>query len=334
MLLLARGEIAALLPIGDVIDAVESALLSQARSGTSGPLSARLAPPPARAPVAGGFHAKGAGLERGDASYVAVKVNGNFPDNPRLRELPTIQGLIVLADGSCGTPLAVLDSIEITALRTAAASAVATRRLARAGARRATIAGCGVQGFPHASALRHVLPELELLFHDLDSSRMAALAERARTELGGQATTAPSLEEAVRSSDVVVTCTTAREPIVRDAWVGAGTFVAGVGADAPGKQELDAELLARARVVVDDLEACATGGDLSAAIAAGAMTREEVAARLAEVVAGTVTVRRDESDVVVFDSTGTALQDVAAASLAYERAMERGVGTTMDFARS
>jgi ornithine cyclodeaminase/alanine dehydrogenase-like protein (mu-crystallin family) len=136
----------------------------------------------------------------------------------------------------------------------------------------------------------------------------------------------------VRASDVVITCTTARTPILRSAWVRDGAFVAAIGADAPGKQELEPELLARARVVVDDLEACASGGELRHALAAGLMTRDAVAARLAEVAAGDATVRRRDEDVVVLDSTGIALEDVAAAALVYERAVERGVGLRVDMA--
>jgi ornithine cyclodeaminase/alanine dehydrogenase-like protein (mu-crystallin family) len=324
VLLLSRREVAALLSIGDVVDALEAAFRAQARGAALGPVSSRL---PAGEGSAGAFHAKGGGLERGGASYAAFKVNGNFPENPRRHGLPTIQGLIVLADAVRGTPLAVMDSIEITALRTAAATAVAARRLAPPNARRATIAGCGVQGWSHARALRHVLPELELLLHDRDTERSADLAARVRSELGGAARSALELEAAARASEIVVTCTTARAPVLRSAWISPGALVAAVGADSPGKQELDADLVARARVVVDDLDACAAGGELQHALRAGLMSREDVAARLAEVVAGSATVRRVEHDVVVFDSTGIALEDVAAAALAYERALERGVGT-------
>jgi alanine dehydrogenase len=324
MFLLSRREIVSLLPIGDVVEALEAAFLAQARGAVLGPVSSRL---PAGEGCGGVFHAKGGGLERGGASYAAFKVNGNFPENPRCHGLPTIQGLIVLADALRGTPLAVMDSIEISALRTAAATAIAVRCLAPPSARRATIAGCGVQGWAHARALRHVLPEVELLLHDLDNGRSAELAERVRAELGGAARSALELEAAARASDIVVTCTTARAPVLRSAWISPGAFVAAVGADSPGKQELDADLVARSRVVVDDLDACAAGGELHHALSAGLMTREDVAGRLADVIAGSATVRRAEHDVVVFDSTGIALEDVAAAAVAYERALERGVGT-------
>lgn len=323
-LLLGRREVAALLSIDDTIAALEAAFAAQARGATQGPVSASLQA------IDGCFHAKGAGLAAGGARYAAFKINGNFPHNPERHGLPTIQGLIVLADAERGTPLAVMDSIEITALRTAAATAVAARRLAPPDARRATIAGCGVQGWAHARALRCVLPGIELLLHDLVPERMADLVARVRSELGGGVFAAPALEAAARASEVVVTCTTARQPILRRDWIAPGALVAAVGADAPAKQELETELVAGSRVVVDDLDACAAGGELRHALAAGLMRREDVAARLADVVAGSP-VRAEQGDVVVFDSTGIALEDVAAAVVVYERAAAQGIGARLDF---
>jgi alanine dehydrogenase len=323
-LLLDRRDVTLLVRIDEAIAALEAAFEAQARQATGGSVSTSLPVP------GGGFHAKGAGLKTGAAHYVAFKLNGNFPQNPTDHGLPTIQGLILLADATRGTPLAVMDSIEVTALRTAAATAVAARRLAPPGTRRATIAGCGVQGWAHARALRSVLPGVEFSLHDLLAERMDGLATRIRDELGGLAAPAPDLAAAVRASDIVVTCTTAREPFLRRDWLSAGAFVAAVGADAAGKQELESEVLADSRVVVDDLEACAGGGELRHALAAGVVRREDVAANLADVVAGRG-VRLDPHDVVVFDSTGIALEDVAVAALVYERAVKRGIGQRLEF---
>jgi ornithine cyclodeaminase/alanine dehydrogenase-like protein (mu-crystallin family) len=328
LLLIPRRTVEALIDVADAVSALESAFLAQARGAAGGPVSCRLA----AAASGGAFHAKGARLDGPGSSRAAFKVNGNFPGNAERHGLPTVQGLVVLLDADRGTALAVIDAIEITALRTAAATAVAARRLAPAEARRAVIAGCGVQGWAHARALRHVRPELELLLHDLDEGRMASLAARACAELGGVARVAPDFEAAVRTSSVVVTCTTSRQPVLRGEWVRDGAFVAAVGADAPGKQELEPELVARARVVVDDLDACAAGGELQHALAAGLMTRDGVAASLGDVVAAGATVRRREGDVVVLDSTGIALEDVAVAALVYDRAVERGLGWRVDMA--
>ena len=190
--------------------------------------------------------------------------------------------------------------------------------------------GCGVQGEAHARALPRVLQGVELLLHDLVAERAQRLAERLGRDSGLACRAAESFEEAVGASQVVVTCTTAARPFLIADLVAPGTLVAAVGADNPRKQELDPRLLAKARVVVDDLEQCAAGGELRHALAAGVLRGEDVAATLAEVVAGRRPGRAAASDVVVFDSTGVAIADVAAAALVYERARAAGAGTWFD----
>ncbi|HZI64119.1 MAG TPA: ornithine cyclodeaminase family protein [Thermoanaerobaculia bacterium] len=322
-LLLGRRDVAALLDLDELIAAVEGAFLSQARGEARGPAVASLDAGP------GTFHAKGAGLG-GVAPRAAFKVNGNFPGNPERYGLPTIQGVIVLADAANGAVLAILDSIEITALRTAAVTAVAARRLVAPGVRRALIVGCGVQGRAHARALPRVLSGAELLVYDVVPERGAALAERLDGDSGLACRAVEDLEEGVRTSQVVVTCTTAARPFLSADLVAQGALVAAVGADNPRKQELDPRLMARARVVVDDLEQCAEGGELRHALAAGLLHREDVAATLADVVAGRRPGRAAASDIVVFDSTGVAIADLAAAGMVYERGRARGAGSWID----
>jgi ornithine cyclodeaminase/alanine dehydrogenase-like protein (mu-crystallin family) len=145
-------------------------------------------------------------------------------------------------------------------------------------------------------------------------------------ELGLDVRGAPSLEDAVRGSEVCVTCTPSRHAFLMKDHVAPGTFVAAVGADHPDKQELDPQLLSSATVVVDVLDQCASSGDLHHALDAGAMRREDVHAELAEVVVGRRRGRRSRDEITVFDSTGTALEDVAAAIAVYERALTAGVG--------
>jgi ornithine cyclodeaminase/alanine dehydrogenase-like protein (mu-crystallin family) len=314
---LGARTVASLLEPGALIAALEEAFLAQGRGEIRGPVSTGIAAPD------GVFHAKGAA---GPARAV-FKVNGNFPRNPTQRGLPTIQGVIVLADAQCGSPLAVLDSGEITAQRTAAATAVAARRLASQRAR-ALIVGCGVQGWAHARYLRHALGLAEIVCYDLAAERAAGLAERIRTELNIAASVAPDLETAARGCGIVVTCTTAERPILRAEWIAPGAFVAAVGADNPAKQELDPELLGGSRVVVDDLEQCAKGGELRHALALGVIGIADVAAALHQVVSG-IEVRKSPADRVVFDSTGIALEDLAAASLVYEKALRVGAGTRL-----
>jgi len=279
-------------------------------------------------PVAdGGFHAKAAVLGR----YFAAKLNGNFPLNPQRTGRPTIQGVVILADATDGRVLAVMDSIEITILRTAAATALAARHLARPDATVATICGCGTQGRIQFEALLTTHAFKRVFAHDRDRAASDLFARERAATLGVPVEVADDLESAVRRSDIVVTCTPAREPLIRAADIRPGTFIAGVGADNEDKQELEPALLARATVVVDSLEQCAAIGDLHHALAAGLITRSAVHAELGQIVAGLRPGRTTPEEITVFDSTGTALQDVAAAAMVYERARAAtAAGTRID----
>jgi alanine dehydrogenase len=318
-LVLSRSDVLALLTLPDCIEAVEDAFRLHAAGRTLRPgvLSVRA--------EGGGFHIKAAGLV-GERRYFAAKTNANFPDNPRRAGLPTIQGTVVLADAGNGAPLAVMDSGSVTALRTGAATAVAARHLARPDARVATVVGCGVQGEIQLAALAAVLPLERAWVVDLDAARADALAQRASRTLGIRVERATDLRAAVRGSDVCVTCTPARRPVLARADVPAGAFVAAVGADSEGKQELEPALVASATLVVDVLEQCAEIGELQHALAAGLLTREQVHAELADVVAGRRPGRTRAEEITVFDSSGTALEDVAAAVAVYEKARAAGRG--------
>src|SRR5262245_65128682 len=194
--------------------------------------------------------------------------------------------MIVLADAGNGTPLAVIESGSVTALRTGAATAVAAKFLARADARTATIVGCGVQGEIQLAAITSVLRLQRVMLLDTDYARAEGLAARAAGKNGVRLEPAKDLEAALRESDVCVTCTTSRHPFVQKNAVVPGTFIAAVGADNPEKQELEPALLTSATLVVDVLQQCAEIGELHHALAAGFLTRDRVHAELADVVAG------------------------------------------------
>lgn len=318
-LVLTRRDVTSLLGYDECIAAVENAFRLHAE-GRSLPPGILGVPAPG-----GGFHIKAAGLDLGRL-YFATKTNGNFSENPRRHGLPAIQGVIVLCDGSDGRPLALMDSIEVTVRRTAAATAVAARHLARPTSSVATVCGCGTQGRAQLRALVRILP-LRLVFaFDADGDVASRYAQDMSAELGLEVRPVAHLSEAVNASDVCVACTPARQPYLRREHVRPGTFVAAVGADSADKQELAPDVLAAAVVVVDVLEQCATIGDLHHALAAGVLTRESVHAELAEIVIGGKPGRLTEDEITVFDSTGTALQDVAAAAVVYEKAVAAGVG--------
>ncbi|MET0487035.1 MAG: ornithine cyclodeaminase family protein [Candidatus Rokuibacteriota bacterium] len=319
-LVLSRRDVLDLLTLRDCIDAVERAFLLHAQGHSLGPgvLAVHAAD--------GGFHIKAAGLV-GERSYFAAKTNANFPDNPRRFGLPTIQGTVVLADASTGQPLAIMDSGSVTALRTGAATAVAARLLARPDARTATIVGCGVQGEIQLAAIAAVLPLQRAWVLDIDQARAEAMAATASATLGLPVEACQDLRAAFQASDVCVTCTPARRAFVTAADVAPGTFLAAVGADNPAKQEIDPSLMAACTVVVDVLDQCAEIGELHHVLAAGLMTREQVHAELGDVVAGRRPGRTRREEITIFDSSGTALQDVAAAIAVYEKACVAGRGT-------
>ena len=321
-LVLGRRDISELMGPADWLEAVEDGFRAAAEGRAAAP------PPMHLEGVGGAFHAKGASLDLG-RPYVALKLNGNFPHNPAERGLPTIQGAVLLCDGRTGSLLAILDSIEVTLRRTAAATALAARFLARPESSTILVCGCGAQGAAQLAALRAALPLRRLLAWDRDAGRADALARAAE---GLEAGTAGDLAAAARASDVIVTCTTAQEPFLSAAMVGPGTFVAAVGADSPDKCEIAPDLMAGARVVVDRLDQCAAMGDLRGALAAGVLRREDVHAELAELVSGAKPGRTGEEQITLFDSTGTALQDVAAAARIYEQARDRTDVLTVDLA--
>jgi ornithine cyclodeaminase/alanine dehydrogenase-like protein (mu-crystallin family) len=312
-LVLARRDIAELMAPSDWLGAVEAGFRAAAEGKAEAP------PPMHLAGDGGGFHAKGASLTLGGRRYAALKLNGNFPGNEARFGLPTIQGAILLCDGGNGTLLAILDSIEVTLRRTAAATALAARHLARPDSATLLVCGCGAQGAAQAEALEAVLPLRRRLAWDRDAERAAALGEPVE-----------DLAAAARKADVIVTCTTAHAAFLGPDHVGPGTFVAAVGADAPDKSEIAPALLAKALLVTDVTDQCAAMGDLRHALAAGAVRREDVHAELAELVSGAKPGRTDDAQITLFDSTGTALQDVAAAAMIYARAVERGSGAGIE----
>ena len=279
----------------------------------------------------GGFHVKAAGLKLPRRAYFAAKTNANFPGNRERLGLPTIQGIVLLFDAESGAPLSVLDSIEITILRTGAATAAAAKKLARSDSAIATICGCGEQGRVQLEAIAGVLPIERAWAFDADPERARLFAEGRSRELSIAVRPTSDLASALRESDVCVTCTPSRAPIVASADVRPGTFLAAVGADSAGKQELDPAILARAKVVVDSIDQCAEIGELHHAIEEGLMRREDVYAELAEIVDGGKPGRTSGEEITVFDSTGTALEDVAAAAAVYEKAVALGRGVRFEF---
>jgi ornithine cyclodeaminase/alanine dehydrogenase len=324
-LLLSRSETAELMEFDDYLAAVEDAFRLHADGQV---IETGLLHADARE---GEYHIKSGGLYL-ERPFFAVKANGGFFRNPERGSLPAIQGIIYLSDAATGYPLAILDSVEITRQRTAAATALAAKHLARSDSSVITVCGAGAQARQHLRAFSRIFQLSRAFVFSRNDTRRATFAAEMSAELGLPIEPAADLSTAARQSDIILTCTTSRAAFLEPAMISPGTFIGAVGADSPHKQELAPELLARGKVVVDLLEQCARVGELHHAIDAGLMRAEQIHAELGTIVSGQKAGRRDRDEIFIFDSTGTALQDVAAAARVYGKAVKAGKGTLFDFA--
>lgn len=280
--------------------AIEQAFLGAEQGAVTDSASLGLSVP------GGTFHAKAcASIEGVFGRLFVAKINSNFPDNPARHGLPTIQGVIAAFDAGDGRLIALVDSPSITNLRTAATSAVAIRLLARADAHVAAIIGCGVQGTAHAEVLEACMALRELRLYDTDIARARTLAAKSP---GIETVIASSVREAALAADVVITCTPSLQPILGRADVKPGTLVVAVGADNERKKEIDPDLLAASRIVADHRAQAQRSGDSKQ------LADAPICGDLGDVVAGRIA-RASSGEIVLFDSTGLALQDLALCSL-------------------
>jgi ornithine cyclodeaminase/alanine dehydrogenase-like protein (mu-crystallin family) len=293
----ARHVYAAVDP-SDAVEAVRDAFVAHARGEWLMPSKVYVPAPPD-----GDFRAMPA---RG-GGYSVLKWVTSFPRNPE-RGLPTVSGIVLLSDATDGRLLAELDAGAITALRTGAAAVLAAETLA-AGDGPAAVVGCGVNG--RAVARTFLARGRDVLLWDMDAGRARQVAD----ELG---TTAAGSREEALAAGVVATVTPGREVLFGPGSLRPGQHVSLMGADGPGKAEIAVEELARARVIVDEWEQASHNGDISRAVDAGTLGRDDVT-QLGDVLTGEARWRRSADDITIFDSTGLAVQDLAVAVLVYRR---------------
>ncbi len=323
-LLLSRAALEPLLTLDDCIVAVEEAFRAHGEGRVSPPGLLHVETPK------GEFHVKAGVMELGQP-FFAIKINGGFFGNRVNYQMPNIQGLVLLCDGQNGYPLALMDSKAITVKRTGAATAVAAKYLARPDSRVATICGCGTQGVIQLEALLRLFPIKEVHAHSRSAASMERFSQECSARWGIDVTPSPDLEAALADTDICVTCTPAKGAFVKASWVRPGTFVAAVGADSPDKQELDPALLKGHKVVADILDQCLHVGEIHHGVAGGFLTAEDVHAELGEVIAGLRPGRTRSEEITIFDSTGTALQDLAAAMVVYRKVSTGSAYPTFDF---
>ena len=308
-LLLSRRDVRGLLDLDECMAAVETAFRLYAEGNALPPKILGLHS------LNGGLHIK-AGLLSVDSKYFVLKANANFPKNPKEHSLPVIQGVIVLIDAKNGTVLAVMDSIEITIIRTGAATGVAAKYFALPNASTVTICGCGNQGKISLAAIKRVRDIEKVFAYDIDMKQGEKFAAACNAIPVG----ITELPDAVASSEVVVTATTSRNAFLQPEWIMPGTFIAAVGADSEEKQELVPALLSN-KLIVDVPEQCRQIGEMHHGIKEGILGPDDFHADLGSVIAGAASGRASANEIIIFDSTGMALQDVVSASIVYERAV-------------
>jgi ornithine cyclodeaminase/alanine dehydrogenase-like protein (mu-crystallin family) len=321
MLVLGYDDVSRLLPMNECIEVVEDALAALARGEMYLPLRFVVKPPDAA-----GLMGLMPAYRGGESPAFVLKALNVIPDNPRLRGLDAHQGGVLLSDGESGEPLAFLNASAITEIRTAAASAVATRALAREDARELAILGAGVQARSHLEAMRAVRDFERVRIYSRTPEHARALAEE------GGAAAVGSAEEAVRGAHVVVTATSSPEPVLKHAWLESGTHINAVGACLPHFRELDTQTVAVAAFFTDRRESAENeAGDFVLARDEGAIGPEHIRAELGEVLAGMAPGRGSDDEITVFESLGIAIEDLAAADHVVRRAREEGVGAEVPF---
>ncbi|MEZ4389274.1 MAG: ornithine cyclodeaminase family protein [Candidatus Krumholzibacteriia bacterium] len=322
-LLLSRDQVAQVLTMPACIDAVEGAFAALARGEADMPQRAVI-----KIPAHHGVFLGMPAFLGGQEECLGLKLVTVYPDNPSRHGLATTLGTLMLCDPQTGAVTAIMDAGFLTAVRTGAASGVATRYLAREDAAVCTVFGAGVQARQQLIAVHHVRPLVRALVLDQDPAAAAAFASdlSARLDLPVEVSTDPAA--AVRAADIVVTATSSPTPILDGAWVRPGIHINNIGSHAPTTRELDTATVAKSYFVADLREAnLAEAGDILIPIAEGAVTADHIRASLGEVVIGRKPGRTDADQVTVFKSCGLAVQDVSTARAVAAAARAAGIGT-------
>lgn len=257
-----------------------------------------------------------------------VKIVNVHPDNLMIG-LPTVMALVVLNSTKTGAPLAIMDGTYLTDIRTGAAGGIAAKHLARPDSRVVGMVGAGNQARTQLLALAQVFDIEQVRITSKVISHYKEFEKEMEGIVDCELIKTPHVEE-VCDCDILVTTTPVRSPVVKSEWVKEGTHINAIGADAKGKQELDSQLLTRAKVVVDDIVQASHSGEVNVPLSTGVISSKDIYCELGEVIAGVRSGRESDDEITIFDSTGLAIQDLATANLAFERAVERGIGSRLE----
>ncbi len=306
-LILNNRDVKNLLRMPDVIEAVENAFIELGENKVSMPPKSYLVVED------GDFRAMPAAI-RGAAGMKWVNVHLKNKN----RNLPSIMAILVLNDPATGYPLAIMDATEITAYRTAAASAIASKYLARKDSKSLGIIGAGHQADTHIMAHLALFDLTLIKVYDRSQTAVNRLID----SFSDYALIECSIEEAA-ASDIICTLTPSRSPVLKHPWINTGTHINAVGADAKGKQELEAAILNKAMVIVDSFEQASAAGEINVPTSNGTFKPSQIFATLSEIIIGNKKGRIDDTTITIFDSTGIAIEDIATAKLLYDKAVKR-----------
>jgi alanine dehydrogenase len=321
-LILTDDEVKKLLSLTEVVEAVESAFKQKGLGRVQMPAKIYLY----YRKYNGDLRAMPAFLE--DLDISAVKIVNVHPRNPTENGLPTVMAVITLIDPSTGAPIAIMGGTTITDMRTGAAGSVAAKYLARKDSKTIGLVGAGAQARTQLMALRELYNLEEVRVWSRTEKTKEKFVTEIKQAYGNtfQVNPATNIKKAVIGADIIVTTTPSRKPLVTDDMVSAGMHINCIGADAEGKEELDPNILKRAKIVVDDWAQASHSGELNVPLSSGIIKKDYVWAELGEIVAGLKVGRERPEEITIFTATGLAIQDAVTSNIAYRKALANKVG--------
>lgn len=325
ILVLSEEDVKNLLSLGEVITAVESAFKMKGLGHVQMPPKQYLF----INKYNGDLRTMPAYLE--DSDTITVKVVNSHPENQKYR-LPTVMATIIMINPKTGAPQAIMGGTWLTALRTGAAGAIAAKYLANPKPKTIGIIGAGTQARTQLMGLYLVFDTIEEIKVWDQNQQVASTYVQDMKKQYNQSSicSVENPKKAVQDADIIVTVTPSRKPLIFSEWIQQGTHINCMGADAPGKQELDPTILVKSKLVIDDWEQSHHGGEINIPFSKGIITQQDVWGDICEIVAGVKAARTSSEELTVFSSTGLAIQDAAAANVAYQNALKEKMGKYVD----
>jgi alanine dehydrogenase len=327
VLILSEREVRSCLPMKDAIGAVRQAYVAFAEGRVAMPPVVHLGVEKYN----GEIDIKTGYVE--DFQLISTKIASGFYDNPKIG-LPSGVAVVVLMDLKTSLPLAIMDGTYLTAVRTGAAGGVAASVLARKNSKTVGVIGAGTQGREQVLALHELFAIEKVKVWSKTASNAGKYSTEVAKRLGIEVQATANPREAVADADIIVTATPSRTAIVMDDWIQPGVHINAIGADGPGKQELDPKIMKRAKIVVDSLKQCRVIGEIQHALAQGLIRDSDIHAEIGEILTGKKSGRESDDEITLFDSTGLAAQDIAAANIVYQLAKKTGMGKSVTLLES